>query len=83
MVSVDNAYMGLQEWIEHAVEKKASAEQIRDSLTNAGYPEDYISHALTYRQQVVGAQHHQQLGYFIVGAGVIVVAFAILTFFFL
>jgi len=74
--------MGLQEWINQAIEKKASEDQIRDALHTAGYPETRISEALAYRGEILSAAHHKQLGYLIMAAGVAVAIVAIIVFIF-
>lgn len=74
--------MGFEEWLDNAIKHGASEEQIRTSLTQSGYPEEHIRKSLLYRTEYLSAKHHKQLGYLLVGAGVIVALIAIVLFFF-
>ncbi len=73
--------MGLEQWLNDAIGRGASEEQIRTSLTQSGYPESHIRESILYRTEFLSAKHHQQLGYLLVGAGIIVALIAIVLFF--
>ena len=70
--------MRIEEWLDAAIKRGASEQQLRASLEKSGYPEEFITKSLRYRKSSLQEKKNKTIGYLLVGAGGLVTLIAII-----